>query len=275
MSFTLEKTIRLISEKVLRHHISLSKTVDEQDLSIPRAFGTLVSFRIKHDTVYGILTTAHFARGLLMTEMNSINKFLYLSKPLITAKKQELISCVVDYKLVFSTARKGKLSFPSSEIYHPDIAFIAFGISESSFPNLLYESPVLAYSEFYDLDSNRELSHNQTMLYAFFIGSGKNSSDGLLNIAIGGCKKLKCDEELHIQLWEMSDISGQNIIGASGAGFWKFAICEGVLQKSLKGAINTESTQPGCITTVDSSYLNNTFIPQLKEYCKKNLQQNF
>ena len=266
-SEALEKILEEASEHILAHHVSLGDSPGDPNLLSPppNGSGSFVRFSIQEDMiVYGILTAAHVARWLRFGR-NDNHQFVGLSK----LQKGDTIACSVTFPFIYHIAPPEHFHSTSDEGYRPDIAFIALGMNQR-----LPSHELIIDSSFYNLDSNEELElSNRQIFSAFCKGAGKIRPDGLLNtyIAFGGGETLKFDEKTSIQYWRIPNTSGESIAGGSGAGFWRFIYKNGILYKSLEGVIIAEGQNCDYFEAMETSYLYDSFLPQLKKFCKDNL----
>lgn len=263
---TLEKLFEQAIEHILAHHVSLGDSPGKAEMISPppNGSGTFVKFSIQEDIIaYGILTADHIARWLKFGK-NDNHQFLGLSK----LQNADTIACSVTFFFTYHIVPIEELHSPSGYGYRPDIAFIALGIN-GRLPN----HELINDSLFYDLDSNQELELFNTQIFsAFYKGAGKIRPDGLLDTCVefGGGETLKFDEKADLQYWQVPNTSGDSIGGGSGAGFWRFLYKNGTLYKSLEGVIIAEGEKCDYFEAMETSYLYNTFLPQLKKFCKDN-----
>ena len=251
---------------ILAHHVSLGDSPGNPNLVSPppSGSGTFVKFTIQEGmVVYGILTAAHVARWLRFGK-NDNRQFLGLSK----LQKGDTVACSVTFPFIYHVASIEHFHSTSGDGYQPDIAFIALGINEC-----LPSHELIADSSFYDLDSNQELELYICQVFsAFYKGAGEIRPDGLINtfVAFGGGEILKFDEKIGVQYWRVPNTSGESIAGGSGAGFWRLIYNNGVLRKSLEGVITAEDRNYEYFEAIATSYLYDTFLPQLKKFCTRN-----
>ena len=262
-----EKLLEEAEEHVLTHHVSLGGASSNPAFPspIPDGSGTFVKFSIScNQIVYGILTAAHVARWLKFGQ-NEKGQFVGLSR----LQNGDTIACSVTFPFIYHVASKHHFHLTSKEGYLPDIAFIALGLNKYLPVHELIEN-----SSFYDLDDNKELELcNQQVFSSFCKGAGKLRPDGLIDtcITFGGGEFLKFDEKIGCQYWEIPNTSGSSIAGASGAGFWRFIFENGILRKSLEGVIIAEGDGYDYIEAMETSYLYDSFLPELKKYCAENI----
>ncbi len=263
----LEKMFEQAETHVLSHHVSLGVSPGDPGNTSPPPLGsgTLVCLCVeKNVKVYGILTAAHVVK-LLEFGVNNNREFLGLSKLL----NGNTIACSVTFSFIFCIASKQGFYSSSRNGYKPDIAFIALGIN-----GLMPNHELLLNSSFYDLDSNKELMLDDTQVFSiFYKGAGNIRPDGLLNtfLAIGGGEVLKYDETTNVQYWLVTNTSQESIEGGSGAGFWRCKCVNGGLHKSLEGVVIAEGINKDYFEALSPSYLYDTFLPELRNYCIENL----
>jgi hypothetical protein len=257
-----EKLLNKIEEHLLKYHVSLGSYLGSSELPPPIGSGTFVKFSTLSRVIYGILTAAHVVKDL---------KFGLLGQPAFVGLSKllngETIACSVSFQRIYACAEVKGFNSNSKDGYRPDIAFIALGM-DGHLPN----HELITNSLFYDLDINKELViYDPQIASAFYRGAAPFRPDGLLDTAvcIGGGEILRYDDNAHLHYWEIPNDTSKSISGGSGAGFWRFECAKQQITPSLEGVvISEESSNYSYFEAMSSSYLYETFLPELKNYFK-------
>lgn len=260
-----EKLFNKIEVHVLKYHVSLGNYLGSSELDPPIGSGTFVKFSIASHGIYGILTAAHVVKDL---------KFGLLGQPafvgLSKLQNGDTIACSVSFSYIYGCVEIERFHSNSNDGYRPDIAFIALGTD-----GRLPDHELITESSFYDLDTNTDLvMHDPQIVSAFYRGAAPKRPDGLLDTAvcIGGGETLRFDDKAQLQYWEIPNDTNKSISGGSGAGFWRFFCEKGQITPSLEGVIiSEEATNYSYFEAMSTSYLYETFLPGLKDFCAKEL----
>ncbi len=260
-----ENLLNKIEEYVLKYHVSLGSYLDSSELPPPIGSGTFVKFSTLAHVVYGILTAAHVIKGL---------KFGLLGQPtfvgLSKLQNGDTVVCSASFQYIYGCVEIEGFHSESDDGYRPDIAFIALGIDDR-LPN----HELITESLFYDLDTNKGLViYDSQIASAFYRGAAPQRPDGLLDTAvcIGGGERLRFDDKANLQYWEIPNDTHKSIAGGSGAGFWRFQCEKQQITPSLEGVIISEKrSNYSCFEALATPYLYEEFLPELKEFCEKNL----
>lgn len=255
-----EKLLNPIEEHVLKYHVSLGSYLGSSELPPPIGSGTFVKFSTLAHIVYGILTAAHVVKDL---------KFGLLGQPALIGLSKlqngDTIACSASFQFIYGCVEAEGFHSESDDAYRPDIAFIALGV-DGRLPN----HELITESLFYDLDTNKELvMHDPQIASAFYRGAAPQRPDGLLDTAvcIGGEERLRFDDKATLQYWEIPNDTHKSISGGSGAGFWRFHCEKQQITPSLEGVvISEERSNYSYFEAMSSSYLYETFLPELKKY---------
>lgn len=266
LEYIREKILNDIESHVLSYHVSLGSYFGSTDLPLPIGSGTFVKFSVSSHIFYGILTAAHVIKDL---------KFGIAGQPSAIGLSKLIngntVASIVPFPYIYARASIEGFQSKSKKAYRPDIAFIFLEI-DKHLPN----PELIANSIFYDLDAHIDLIvDDPQIISAFYRGAAPIRPDGLLDTAvcIGGGECLKFDGETQIQYWKIPNNLNESIAGASGAGFFRFDCNNRILIPSLEGVIVSEDDLTySSIEAISSSYLYNTFLPELKNFCLNNLK---
>lgn len=261
----LRQLLNEIQEHISKYHVSLGDYLGSSELPSPIGSGTFVKFSIRSHTIYGILTAAHVIKDL---------KFGLVGHPsyigLTKLQKRDTVACAATFAHIYVCADYKGFKSDLKYGYRPDIAFIVLGIDGH-----LTNHELITESLFHDLDSNEELvAFSPQIASAFYRGAAPKRPDGLLDTAvhIGGGETLRFDDKANLQYWEIPNDTHKSIAGGSGAGFWRFNCERQQITPSLEGVIiSEESINYSYFEALATSYLYEDFLPELKEFCEKNV----
>jgi hypothetical protein len=259
---------------ILPNHISIGSSLGKE-LEAPEGSGILIKFLTPINGVptqiYGILTASHVIEKINLIFNKKINGvFIGLSKPtdrfggtFAITHSIEFIYHIIDK----SYCRKIMQNHKIDDKYENerDIAFICLSVGK-----VLAANDLFANSDFFDLDTNPvlDLPKKHDYPFVFFKGACNDNQvqNKILNteliIETGGT--IKKYPKSKILYHEIQNTKQRSLNGASGAGLWMFHLnTDNQVTKTLKGVL--VETKEDNILAIDISYINEIFLPSLKE----------